>query len=159
MIMVRTFGNIVENKEILAIPKQFNGDVFMASSGDDSLFLGAPVFNKTTGESIVGLGINFRAKRTPAYAKYNFGLTLREGGDLHILLDLCIYPNHMKSHMDRQKKERFFGSHIHILGENKQLNIDYNMHNWLDCFSIFMLHANIEFTSTRIVEPFAGDLI
>lgn len=157
--MVRTYGNIEGNRRILAIEKVFYDDVIMVNHGESSQFIAAPVFDKSTGESIVGVGLRFNAKRMGNYVKYNFGLSMRLGSDLHWILDLCMYPASIRSHADRAKKTVIYGSHLHALGDTHKIDIDFATQTWQDCFSLFQEKANIRFLSNVVIEPFAGELL
>lgn len=160
--MARSHGNVLKSESFLRLPKYFDEDIIMVTSGSlnqYSTFSGAPLFNYKNDESIVGLGLRFKTTRMPGYEKHSFGLTMREGNDLHFLVDLCIYPNHIKSHADRERRENIFGSHIHIIDETHKLNINYDTTSWTDWFKIFSGEANIDFRSTKIILPFEGELI
>ncbi|WP_347473249.1 hypothetical protein ABEF86_16805 (plasmid) [Acinetobacter thermotolerans] len=118
----------------------------------------APLYDMN-GDNIAGLSVRFETNRTQGYMKHTLGLLLREGSVTNPILDVCIYPNAARSHVDRKTRTKIFGSHIHILDDVSKLDIDYNTTTWSDYFSIFALGANIEFSSPKIIGPFEGELL
>ena len=158
----RNYGDILNCSYLLAMPKSFEESIVMTTDfkgGDKSSFSGSPLINCDSNESIIGMSLFFRTHRTPISQKHSLGLVLREGRNLIFLYDLCIYPNQQKSHMDRKTRKAFYGSHIHILGEVKSANLDYDSITWQDCLEIFAKDTNITLESNKILGPFDGELI
>lgn len=158
----RNYGDILNCSCLLAMPKYFEESIVMSTdskSGDRSTFSGSPLIDFESNDSIVGMSLFFRTHRTPISQKHSLGLVVREGRDLIFLYDLCIYPNQQKSHMDRKSRKAFYGSHIHILGEVKSANLDYDSITWHDCLEIFAKDTNIKLESSKILGPFDGELI
>lgn len=160
--MSRFYGDIKKNQAILEMPKLFSDDLIMetdTTTGNESRFNGAMLINAESMDNIPGLSLRFTACRTPEYNLCRFGLFLRDGADLCTLLDICVYPTSRRSHADRKKRISIYGSHYHILNETHVLDMDYDTNNWLDYLVRFKEMANISFTSSVIVPPFAGELL
>lgn len=147
-------------KNLITTPKLFSDDVLMETSGTKHQYskFSAPVLY-ANGENIVGLSLRFESNRTQGYRTHRLGLMLREGSLLNPIIDLCFYPNHVRAHMDRVKRETIYGSHIHILNNVNKLDVDYDKCSWNDFFNMFANQANVNFTSAKIVQPFEGELL
>lgn len=151
----------IENaKTLLSMEKFFIDDVIMKTTGAQHQYskFAAPVYD-SNGDNIAGLSFRFESNRTQGYMKHALGLLLREGSITNPILDVCIYPNATRSHVDRSSRIKIFGSHIHILDGVKKLDIDYNTNTWADYFLIFAKEANLEFRSAKIIGPFEGELL
>lgn len=147
-------------ERLLKMKKVFSGDLVMETSGSQnqySKFL-SPIYD-IKGDNIPGLSIRLESNRTQGYMKHTLGLLLREGPSTNPIIDVCIYPNMARSHVDRSTRTKIYGSHLHLLNSVSKLELDYNTSCWSDYFSIFAKEANIEFKSTLIVGPFEGELL
>ena len=147
-------------KQLIKMKKIFMDDLVMETTGSQnqySKFL-SPIYD-VKGDNIPGLSIRFESNRTQGYIKHTLGLLLREGAITNPIVDVCIYPNSARSHVDRSTRTKIYGSHIHILNEVSKLELDYNTCCWNDSFSIFAKEANIEFSSPLIIGPFEGELL
>lgn len=147
-------------KRLITTNKFFTDDVVMQTEGAKNQYskFTAPVFYPN-GDNIVGLSLRFESNRSQGYRIHRLGLMLREGSFLNPILDLCFYPNFARAHMDRIKRETIYGSHVHILNDVKKLDVDYDKCNWIDYFGMFANHANVNFSSSKIVQPFEGELL
>lgn len=147
-------------KLLITVKKIFPDDVVMQTTGSQHQYsrFSAPVYDEQ-GDNIPGLSFRLETNRTQGYLKHTLGLLLREGSITNPILDLCIYPNMARSHMDRATRTKIYGSHLHLLDCVSQLDLDYNTTTWLDCFLMFASDANIEFGSSKIIGPFEGELL
>lgn len=147
-------------KKLISTPKLFTDDVVMETSGAKNQYskFSAPILY-SNGENITGLSLRLESNRTQAYRTHRFGLMLREGALLNPILDLCFYPNFTKAHVDRVRRIAIYGSHVHILNDVNKLDVDYDKCTWGDYFKMFANQANITFMSSKIIEPFEGELL
>lgn len=146
--------------QLIKMKKLFTDDIIMNVSGAKRQYakFSAPVYDEH-GINIKGLSMRFDTNRTQAYQKHTFGLMWRKQEILYPILDLCFYPNLVVSHQDRVKRIKIKGSHLHLPnGDVQALAIDYTVHTWYDYFNLFTQHANIKFTSKRIIGAFDGEL-
>lgn len=145
---------------LIAVKKIFTEDVIMQTTGSQHQYsrFSSPVYDEL-GDNIPGLSLRLETNRTQGYMKHTFGLLLREGSITNPIIDLCIYPNTARSHVDRATRKKIYGSHLHILNNVSQLDLDYNTNTWPDYFSLFAREANIEFSSSKIIGPFEGELL
>lgn len=147
-------------KTLLESKKIFTEDVIMQTSGKQNQYsrFSAPV-SDINGDNIPGLSIRFDTNRTQGFMKHTLGLLWRNGLVTHPILDICIYPNSARSHMDRVARTSIYGSHIHLINDVYKLDIDYNSIQWFDCFELFKEKSNIDFSSSKIIGAFEGDLL
>ncbi|MCO8044955.1 hypothetical protein NI467_06235 [Acinetobacter bohemicus] len=147
-------------KLLIAAKKIFTDDVIMQTTGSQHQYsrFSSPVYDER-GDNIPGLSLRLETNRTQGYMKHTLGLLLREGSATNPIIDLCIYPNTTRSHVDRATRTKIYGSHLHILNNVSQLDLDYNSTTWPDYFAMFAHEANIEFSSSRIIGPFEGELL
>lgn len=158
----RCFGDLDEGRSILEAPKYFDYPVIMQKQNkkpSQCLFSGAPIFETSSDENIVGLSLYFRTHRAPDSFKHSFGLIQRIGNKQNWLYDLCIYPPFQRSHVDKKKRQVFYGSHIHLLDDSLKVDLDYDSCTWLDYLNFFAEQTNIKLTSSTVIEPFAGELL
>lgn len=152
--------DIEQVKSLIEAKKIFADDVIMETSGKQNQYsrFSAPVCD-LSGDNIPGLSIRFDTNRTQGFMKHTLGLIWRNGVTNYPILDLCIYPNGARSHIDRATRTSIYGSHIHIINDVYKLDIDYNVMRWSDCFNLFKEKANIDFSSSKIIGAFEGDLL
>lgn len=158
--MRNTIFDVEKARSLITMNKMFTDDVVMLTTGKQNQYskFSSPVYD-LQGNNIPGLSIRFESNRTQGYMKHALGLLLRDGAITNPIIDVCIYPNSARSHVDRSARIKIYGSHVHILNDVIKLDIDYNTTTWLDYFSIFRLQANIEFSSSKIIGPFEGELL
>lgn len=147
-------------RSLLEQRKTFADDVVMETSGKQNQYsrFSAPLCD-TKGDNIPGLSLRFETNRTQGFMKHRLGLMWRQGLITYQILDICIYPNTIRSHTDRSARIVIYGSHIHTINDVYKLDIDYDSVNWSDCFDLFKEKSNTEFLSLEIVGAFEGDLI
>lgn len=158
--MRSTIINLDKAKHLITVKKIFTDDVIMQTTGSQNQYskFSSPVYDEQ-GDNIPGLSLRFETNRTQGYMKHSLGLLLREGATTNPIIDLCIYPNTARSHVDRATRTKIYGSHLHILNNVSQLDLDYNNTTWPDYFAMFAQEANIEFGSSKIIGPFEGELL
>ncbi|MFI8146094.1 hypothetical protein [Acinetobacter sp. ABJ_C5_2] len=158
--MRNTIIDIALAEELISMRKVFTDDVIMETFGTQHQYsrFSAPLYN-LEGNNVKGLSLRFETNRTQGFMKHSLGLMLREGASTNLILDLCIYPNGARSHMDRARRITIYGSHIHILNDVHKVDVDYNKITWSDCFSLFREKANVEFSSSKVIGPFEGELL
>lgn len=152
--------DIEKARQLIRMKKTFMDDLVMKTTGSQnqySKFL-SPIYD-VNGDNIPGLSIRLESNRTQGYMKHTLGLLLREGAITNPIVDVCIYPNGARSHIDRSTRTKIYGSHLHILNDVSKLDLDYNTNCWSDYFSVFAKEANIEFKSPLIIGPFEGELL
>lgn len=147
-------------KLLITVKKIFPDDVIMQTTGSQHQYsrFSSPVYDEQ-GDNIPGLSLRLETNRTQGYMKHTLGLLLREGSIVNPIIDLCIYPNTARSHVDRTTRTKIYGSHLHILNNVSQLDLDYNNTTWPDYFAMFAREANIDFSSSKIFGPFEGELL
>lgn len=158
----RCFGDVIEGKRILETPKYFESPIKMRRDINKLslyLFSGAPIFETSTDLNIVGLSIYLRTNITPDSMKHSFGLIQTVGKNINWIYDLCIYPKHQRSHVDKKKREVFYGPHIHVLDESFEIGLDYEIDEWQKWFHFFAENINLQIMSDDIMEPLAGELL
>lgn len=158
----RCFGEWDEGKKILETPKYFESAVRMQRDiKKNSLyqFSGAPVHEIESEQNIVGLSIFLRTNITPDSMKHSFGLIQRVGNRINWLYDLCVYPPHQRSHVDKLKRKVFYGPHIHTLNDTIEIGLSYELHDWNKWFHLFAKNINLQIRSNDIIEPLAGELL
>ncbi|MCK8641326.1 hypothetical protein M1L59_11580 [Acinetobacter schindleri] len=158
----RCFGDLEEGKKILETPKYFESAVRMQRDiKKNSLyqFSGAPVHEIESEQNIVGLSIFLRTNIAPDSMKHSFGLIQRVGNRTNWLYDLCIYPAHQRSHVDKVKRKVFYGPHIHTLDDTIDIELCYELHDWNKWFHLFAKNINLQIRSNDIIEPLAGELL
>ena len=158
----RCFGDLKEGKSVLETPKYFEPSVRMRrDTKKNSLyqFSGAPVHEVSSEENIVGLSIFLRTNIAPDSMKHSFGLIQRVGNKTNWLYDLCVYPQHQRSHIDKLKRKVFYGPHIHVLDDTNEMDLCYELHEWNKWFHLFAKNINLQIRSNDIIEPLAGELL
>lgn len=158
----RCFGDLEEGKAILDTPKYFESPVIMGRDLKKiSLyqFSGAPIYEVSTEENIVGLSIYCRTNIAPDSMKHSFGLVQKVGNRTNWLYDLCVYPPHQRSHVDKKTKQVFYGSHAHFLDNAYDIEPIYELEDWKNWFAFFAKNINLHIRSNDIMEPLAGELL
>lgn len=158
----RCFGDIEEGKAILETPKYFEAPVIMRRDLKKiSLyqFSGAPIYESDTEENIVGLSIFCRTNIAPDSMKHSFGLIQTVGNRTNWIYDLCVYPKDQRSHVDKKKREVFYGPHIHVLEDSFEIDLSYGIDEWSKWFGLFAKNINLQIRSNDIMEPLAGELL
>ena len=158
----RCFGDLSEGKLILETPKYFDYPIRMQQDIRKITlhqFSGAPIYEVSTDENIVGLSIFCRTNIAPDSMKHSFGLIQKVGNQINWIYDLCVYPKHQKSHVDRKKREVFHGPHVHYLNDSFEINLDYPVDDWKNWFYLFAKNINLQIKSNDIMEPLAGELL
>lgn len=152
--------NLEKAKLLITVKKIFPDDVIMQTTGSQHQYsrFSAPLYDEQ-GDNIPGLSLRLETNRTQGYMKHTLGLLLREGSITNPIIDLCIYPNTTRSHIDRATRTKIYGPHLHILNSVSQLDLDYNNTTWSDYFAMFAREANITFSSSKIIGPFEGELL
>src|SRR5690606_11304185 len=154
--------DLEEGKRLLETPKYFESAVRMQRDiKKNSLyqFSGAPIHEIESEQNIVGLSIFLRTNITPDSMKHSFGLIQRVGNRTNWLYDLCIYPTHQRSHVDKVKRKVFYGPHIHTLDDTIDIELSYELHDWNKWFHLFAKNINLQIRSNDIIEPLAGELL
>lgn len=158
----RIFVNQDNGKRILEAPKYFESPIKMTRDVKKisfHQFSGAPVYEASTELNIVGLSIFLRTNIAPDTMKHSFGLMQKIGNERKWIYDLCIYPEHQKSHVDRKKREVFYGPHVHCLDDSYEIKLDYEIDEWDKWFHFFAKKINLEVRSNDIMGPLAGELL
>ncbi|WP_215895451.1 hypothetical protein [Acinetobacter pullicarnis] len=158
----RVFLNSDDGKKILETPKYFESPIIVSRDINKfSLyqFSGAPVYETSTDLNIVGLSIFLRTNIAPDSMKHSFGLVQNIGKNKKWIYDLCIYPEHQRSHVDRKKREVFYGPHVHCLDDSFEINLDYSVDEWDRWFGLFAKNINLQIRSDDIMGPLAGELL
>ena len=148
-------------KKILEMPKYFDSPVTMARDINKYSFhhfSGAPVYELSTDLNIVGLSIFLRTNIAPDSMKHSFGLMQKVGNNKKWIYDLCIYPEHQKSHVDKMKREVFYGPHVHCLDNAYEIKLSYGIDEWDKWFHFFAKNINLQVRSSDIMGPLAGEL-
>lgn len=149
-------------QEILDSPKYFDMPIVMARDlRKISLyqFSGAPVYHCETHENIVGLSLYLRTNIAPDTMKHSFGLIKNVNGRLEWIYDLCVYPKHQRSHVDKKSKQVFYGPHAHCLSDAYRVPFDYEIQEWEMWFNLFAKNINLRIDSSDIMAPLAGELL
>lgn len=158
----RIFVNSIDGKKILDVPKYFDSSILMARDTRRFSFYhfsGAPVYEVSTDLNIIGLSLFLRTNIAPDTMKHSFGLMQRVGNERKWIYDLCVYPEHQKSHVDRNKKEVFYGPHVHCLDESFEIPLNFKIEEWDKWFHFFAEKINLEVRSNDIIGPLAGELL
>lgn len=94
----------------------------------------------------------------------SFGLMYTDGSTKYRVFMLEIYPDHVRSHYDKKKKEEIFGPHIH-LGDEKLQQITKKVYSKLNNSDLnrwiyrFNRHARILSNGNKYIKPpFDNDL-
>lgn len=155
----RCFGDLDEGKRILEAPKYFESPVKMTREINNlSLykFSGAPIYETSTELNIVGLSIFLRTNIAPDSMKHSFGLVQRVGKKTNWLYDLCVYPEHQRSHVDKKKREVFMDHTFIFLMTHLKLTYLTILKIGKDGFQLFAKNINLQIRSSDIMEPLAG---
>lgn len=158
----RCIGDLEEGQRILDTPKYFDLPIIMQKDNNKpSLynFSGSPVYETQSTENIVGLSIFLRTNVTIDSMKHSFGLVQRIGRQMNWIYDLCIYPEHQRSHVDRIQKKVYYGPHAHILDKTIEIKLEHELNDWNKWFQVFAQNINLEILSNDIIEPLAGELL
>ncbi|WP_033134834.1 hypothetical protein [Acinetobacter sp. MN12] len=158
----RIFVDSDDGKRILETPKYFESPIKMTRDINKisfHQFSGAPVYEVSTELNIIGLSIFLRTNIAPDTMKHSFGLMQRVGNERKWIYDLCIYPEHQKSHVDRRKREVFYGPHVHCLDDSFEIKLNYKIDEWDKWFHFFAEKINLQIRSSDIMGPLAGELL
>lgn len=158
----RCIGNLGQGKLILDTPKYFDLPIIMQKDNKKPClykFSGSPVYETASTQNIVGLSIFLRTNITVDSMKHSFGLVQRVGRQMNWIYDLCIYPKHQRSHVDKVERKVFYGPHAHILDKTIEINLEHELDDWNKWFQVFAQNINLQITSNDIIEPLAGELL
>lgn len=158
----RIFIDSNDGKKILETPKYFESPIKMIRDEKRisfHQFSGAPVYEVSTELNIIGLSIFLRTNIAPDTMKHSFGLMQKIGNQKKWIYDLCVYPEAQKSHVDRKKREVFYGPHVHCLDDSFEIKLEHGIDEWDKWFRFFAKMINLEVRSNDIMEPLAGELL